>query len=374
MRLSLNLVWESISKWCLYLAIFLIPIFFLPWTLYSVNLNKQTLLITLVLLAFIAWLIKSISQGEFVCARSPINVLVGLLIIFVAFSAWFSGARSIGFSGSSGAEPDTFINILSFGLLYILLTSMLNEEREFNRVFKLLSWSSLLLVVFSLLQLFSIWLLPWAFTKDPTFNPIGASNALAIYLGFVFAVALAALYLGSRDFSRLLKIVLVILAVLAFLGVLLIAYWPVFAGLILAMLLLVIADLQRRGAEASRGMLLPVAIIALSLFMILSSFGLITFSLPSLALPAEITPSLKASWAIGQNTILAGAKNFILGSGPATYQYQYGFYREAALNQSLFWNLRFSQGFNALLTHLVNWGAAGTVIFLLLLLLLVLLM
>lgn len=359
MRLSLNLVWDLIIKWCLYLAIFLSPLFFLPWTLYIVSLNKQTLLFTLISLALIAWLIRGISRGEVICPRTVLKWLVGGLLLLSLLSLWFSGARSLGFWGFSGAEVDTFISLLALAGLLGLAASELAENRELNFTLKLFTWSALIVSIFSLLQLWGFWTLPWLFTQDSSFNPIGTSNALALYLGFVFILSSAALYLGRQDFSLLFRTALGIAVLLSFLMVLALGYWPVFIGWIAVGLLAVAADLRSRPGEVSKRMFLPLALIVVAAFFLLTNLGFFNFPLPGFNLLPEVTPSLGASWQIAKSTLQESLKNFLLGSGPATYQYQYGLYRDPTLNQTLFWDIRFNQGYNALLTQLVQGGVLG---------------
>ena len=368
-QLSTGGVWDFITKCCLYLALLLTPLIFLPWSLYPLSLSKQFILTTLVLLALISWLIKGVVRGELLVAKTPINIIVGLLVVFTIFSAFFSGSRTISFMGVDGGEVDTFINLLSFALLYFLIASTLREEKEVNWAFYTFLISSVGVLVFGLLQMWQWHIFPWPFALSNAFNSIGTTNALSIFLGLVFVAIMTILYQGNKVVSSGMKGLLGFLAAVVFATVFLIGYWPVFLGIMVAMIILVVTNLRTRaGEEASRGNLLIFAILAVSVFVILVQAGYIRVKIPVFGLPAEITPSVKASWAIAKNTIQEGAKNFILGSGPATFQYQYGLYRDTSLNATIFWNLKFSQAYNAFLTHLANWGFMGTLLFALFLL------
>ena len=54
----------KISKISIYLLVFLLPLFFLPWTVSVLDFNKQLLLILLVFISLLCWLLKSLQEGK----------------------------------------------------------------------------------------------------------------------------------------------------------------------------------------------------------------------------------------------------------------------------------------------------------------------
>ncbi len=350
-------IYELASKWCLYLAVFLTPLFFLPFTLFPVNLNKQFLLTSLVIIAFIIWLIGGIAKKELIYAKSHLNWLVLVLTIFVAASAFFSRSYHVGFMGMEGNEVDVFINVITFGLLYFLLASSIKKEAELKGLLNCFLLSSLLVLLMSVSQFLGLWFWPWSFAKNVTFNTVGTTNALGVYLGLALVVIITQIY-NKVFVSNISKILSSIFGSALFISILLIGYWPIFIGLIVFASILMIVNLKSK-----KNFKLPLSILALSALFLLINFNFIKIQLPVFNLPAEITPSFQASWNIAKSTIQEGVKNFIFGSGPATFGYQYSLHRDVSLNSTPFWNSRFSQGYNAFLTHLVSWGFVGTIIF-----------
>ena len=81
---------DKVSKWSIYLLIFLLPIFFLPWNanfLDSIlDFNKQALLLVLVLVSLVSWLLKSLSEGKIRLNLSILNVPVLLYVLVMAIS------------------------------------------------------------------------------------------------------------------------------------------------------------------------------------------------------------------------------------------------------------------------------------------------
>lgn len=362
MKFSCALVCDRVVRWCLYAALFLTPLFFLPWTLYAVSLNKQTMLTALVGIAAIAWFTKAIHIGEIAYVKSPMNGWALALVAATAVSMFFSHARTISFMGINGGEVDTVMAIVTFAMLYFLIAGTFQNAEELKRGFMALAAAGTLVVMHSTLQLFGVWIFPWNFAQNAGFNTVGTTNALGLFLGALFVLVFGVAYFDSSE-KKGVRLWLVILAAALFLMTVYIGYAPLFIGLAAGMFLLVIADMRGVDKEASRRSLAPLAIAVISVFVLFTLGGVINFTLPRAAVSAEVTPSLSASWNIVKSAARESVRNAVIGSGPATYNYAYAKYRDPALNKSAFWNIRFTQGFNAFLTHLISWGALGTSIF-----------
>ena len=362
-------IWERIARWLVSIAFFFTPLFFLPLTHLPVSLDKQVLLGGLVLLAFIAWLIGGVAKGRLVYRKNVAYFVALGLVAFSFISAIFSGASNNGFFGANGSEVDVFVNVLVFGVFFFLLSTLFRKEGDVRYLLSLLFISSLILLIYSILQFFGIWLLPWSFTHSLVFNPIGTTNALSVYLGAVFVTLLTLLYLDKDQFSKKAALILTIFAIALFITTFLIGYWAVFAGFILAGLILTTLKLRKQIKNDKHIMLV---IIAISTVLILAKLNFLGLPLPTFNLLPEAMPSLQASWDIGQQVMRDDVKNVLLGVGPATYPYQYALYRDPVLNATPFWGTRFTQGANVFLTYMVNWGVLGMILFAAFLLLLIL--
>src|SRR3989344_1841790 len=71
-----NNIFEKIAKTCLYLLVFLTPLFFLPLTVNPLQISKQILAVVLVLTAFICYLIRSINTRRLVYPKSWLSLAV----------------------------------------------------------------------------------------------------------------------------------------------------------------------------------------------------------------------------------------------------------------------------------------------------------
>ncbi len=376
MKYSLSSVCDVVVRWCLYAALAATPIFFLPVSLYAVSLNKQALLTTLIFIAAIAWLIKTVNQGEILLVKTPLHGAVFALVVVTSISAFFSRARAIGFMGVNGSEVDTVLAIISFALFYFLLASSFTSESELRRAVFISFASGIAVFSLFVFQAMSAsgylgfitdaykWLLPWDFAQSAGFNTVGTTNALGLYFGLLFTLLFSYVYF-CRSWRPGMRAFMGVVAALFFIVTILIGYWLLFACLMAALLVIVGIDLRVHGVQASRRLAVPLGIAIISLFIVMAGRGVISFSFPRVAAPDEIAPSFSASWQVAKSTTYEGFTRFSFGSGPAMYQYQYGKYRDALLNQSPFWNINFAQGANAFMTHAVSWGFAGTALFIL---------
>ena len=57
-------VLNKISRWCVYILLALMPLWFLPFTVNITNFNKQFLMIVVLTVTLIAWLGKLLSQEK----------------------------------------------------------------------------------------------------------------------------------------------------------------------------------------------------------------------------------------------------------------------------------------------------------------------
>lgn len=342
-KFKLENLLDKITRWSIYLTLALVPVVFLPITSSPLFLSKQLIFTTLIFIAFTAWAVNAIAQGKVSLYKGYLHYILGALVIFSLISAALSKARWIGFVGLTGGEVSSFINVLGFVLLFCLIASNFTKERERQILLNIILASSVVVLAFSV----------WQFTQGSTLNLVGTTSGLAIYLGMAFILAFT---LPQNKW-------LTALAVLLFLTSWLINFWVVFLGWLVVGFILLAKELKEKKRSQAK-IFLILGILLISLLAVVVWSGLVDLNLPVLSLPPEISPSFNSSWVIAKNTLGESVKNIILGAGPGTYEYKYALYRNPVLNKTIFWNVRFSQGFSSPFTHLVEDGLIGTVLWL----------
>ena len=392
---------DRLIKISLYLLAFLVPIFFLPLTIWPVALNKQMLLSFLALFCLILWLVKIFFQGKLSIVWNKTALLVLAMILVFGISMFFSGTKAQSFWGMN-IEPDSFFNLILFGLVFFLfanLSSYRVTEKSYsvtnisNILYAFLAGTGILSVLFLAQVFLKKPIFPWDFAQSLGFNPVGTVQALGLFLGAGF-VLLASLItaegnaeqnaektltesalnqrINQRKFSvksifRLIKQVLpIILGILLFTCILLINYWLIWLGIALA-LVIIMAEMSKSIGQAFgqadlRKFVLPLFVLV---FALIAIFIRVPTDKIIQILP-EINLTQQASFDIAFKTLKQSPKNLVLGSGPASFAYQYSLYHLPGINLTDFWSLRFSQGASALLSFLSNTGILGAGLVLLL--------
>lgn len=350
---------DKTIKIALYLLVFLLPIFFLPLTIFPVAWNKQLLLAVICFLVSILWLVKIIKTGKVNLVWNKVSLMVLILLVVLGISTFFSTAKAQSFWGNS-IEEDSFLNFILYGLTFFLFSNLISKEKVL-RVIKLFLLSSGILALLFLVQGVFGSVFPWDFAKLNGFNPVGSVQALAVFFGGAFVVLvniMANLDSHHFVFKTLDKIFGLIIGLLLFVGILLINFWAVWLVIAFVMIIILWIKLKSLGHKKEIGLrdyILPVVVFAIALIFIFIKIPLSNI----LDLPSEITLTHKAGFDISKKTLGEGAKNFVFGSGPATFVYDYPLHRSVNINLTNFWQLRFDQGPSALITLLATSGILG---------------
>ena len=109
---------QKVSKSAIYLLVFLLPLFFLPWTTNVLDFNKQALLISLVFISLFSWLFGALSEGKISINLNFFHLPVLIFLIVLAISTAFSAYGYGSFWGWPLNIGASFLTTLGFVLLY----------------------------------------------------------------------------------------------------------------------------------------------------------------------------------------------------------------------------------------------------------------
>lgn len=343
-------------------VIFLLPLFFLPWTREYFEFNKQFFLWLAMDLALFLWLIKQAFEGKAKIKNNPLNLPI---IIFLSLS-FISGVFSLdifsSFFGSYGNFSNAWLGLLSLVIFYFLLinTGLAGSAEKIFVLFKLLFYSAFFAAVISLLSMSGARQLltadPLNILASPSFNPAGGSLlSLAIFLAVLAVAAGGFLFSGTlKKFDRLVFSLFLILFLIVLILINFSLSWII---LIIGACLLFTARFLEVGFNFKKilnyYLLIPLILMLVAIFWLVSSNidpAKIVFSR---SLPREAILDYKTSFLITKKAIFA---NPVLGSGPATFSYDFSLYRPSAFNQNDYWQIRFDKSFSQFLEILATLG------------------
>jgi len=348
---------DKVLKASLYLLVFALPLFFLPWTFETLDFNKQNLLIVLTLFAGLAWLGKMVASRQVVLRRSFLNILVLLYVLIYVLSTIFSVDKIRSFVGTSGLEKDGLVTVLCFVIFYFVLINNLRDAKAVkNLLYSFLSGAGIvaLWALFAFLNLLPSFLVP-----SQSLNSVGTLNGLGIFIAAAFLL-LCPMFLqvesnkSKADKRNLaIKIFLVIFAALALFLLATIDSWIIWAiftpavALILAFVVIRANEIKNLGWLA-----LPMAAFVVAILLFFINTPIAT------RLPAEIMPSFSASVGITRQTL---QETPLLGSGPSTFVFDYAKFKPAGVNETQLWDVKFDRSASRVLTMFTTTGLFGVI-------------
>ena len=351
--MNLTHFFDKLNKISLYLLLFLIPVFFLPFTQNVLDFPKQILASVLILLSLIGWLGKSIIEGRVVLRGDKI-FYISLILIFVSllFSFIFSLWPELSFWGHYLAPADSFLSLFLFLIFAFLIVNSFKTGVEFLTLLFPLLLSGAIAGVIGILQLYNVFILPFNFAGISSFNTVGTINSLAIFSAAVLPLSLILFFKGKGA----LKIILGIISFIFFISVLLINFKTAWICLMAAILVLFIFGFnsQKSKNKTAWAVLLMIGLI-FSIF-----FYFFPARLPGFpVLPLEVSLTFNSEAHILKGAFDQGAKNIFLGTGPGTFIFSYSQHRSSLLNQTLFWGTRFSNGHSYFMDWILTKGILG---------------
>ena len=351
-------VWQKVSKTAILILVFLLPLFFLPFTSDVLDFNKQIILVIFVLVSLFAWLLKSLIEEKITLDVSRFNLAPAVLLVVTALSTLFSAYKYASFWGWPLNISSSFLSTLALILLYFLIVNLFKRPEDVFSLVFILAVSGLLVSLIALPQILGKFLLPFDFAKSTSFNTIGSANALAVFLAALLPLAASLIFISRKRLVKVLVWLFVIISLFLLLAVNFQTAWLIV--LIESSLILIFGIAKREFFNLS-WLFLPMLILAFSLFALMTKT-----IIPTISLPIEVSPSLGSSFNIALETIKSfkPPASWFFGSGPGTFIYDYSLYKPTSINQTVFWGTRFGFGSSEISDRLATTGILGLLSFL----------
>jgi len=344
-----GIISEKIAKALTLVLVFLIPLWFLPISQDFLDFQKQSIFVLVVFLIFILWGIRVLGKRELNIRLNWIYLAVILFVLASLVSSIFSVWQYVSFWGWPLNISDNFISVLFFAILFFLVINLLENEKEmFLMIISFIS-SIALAVLYSILQSYQIFSIPFSFFEISTFNTIGSMNSVAILSAIFFPLSL----MMAFSSKRILRWILFLISLVFLLGVLLVNFFYALVSLSLGLIVLILFGiLSLKGKNNIKWIYFPIVLSA-----ILLVFLVFRFSFPiSPTMVPEQSPSGKTEIGILYDAL---KQNAVFGTGPATFSLDYSKYHDASLNKEVFFGATFSSGASEIIDKFITVGIFG---------------
>src|SRR3989344_4164428 len=348
-----NTVYEKIARWIVAATVFLIPLFFLPWTTGIIELNKLALLTAATGAALIFWFLHVIVSGQMSFRRSPVNL--GILAVLGAeiLAVIFSLARFKGLFGLTNSLSDSLVAVINLAVFYFLVINLFRRGRRLQLI---LAASLGLALLYGLLQMSGFYIFKYLnisildFTSSHAFNTVGSVNALGL-----LAAAALPLFGKIRNEKIVLKFLRIAGLVVAFAVLLILNWWILWAAAIAGMTVIMLLDSLVTGREnkfkISR-FLLPMTVIVLGIFFTIVNLNL---SFIKKNFPVEIGPSFGLSGRVVKSTL---SESPIFGYGPENFSLAFDKFGADKLVNTTLSGIKFFDS----TSEVINFAAHGGII------------
>ncbi|MDO9399439.1 MAG: hypothetical protein Q7T79_02020 [bacterium] len=361
-------VFDVIIGGILMLIFFLCPLFFTGLTAQAVGFEKMTLFYFLVLLGVVVWATKGIVGGELNLKRTPLDIPILALLVTFIISTILSVNSQISLVGSYENSAKSLIAVIIYILFYYLLVNNI-DIKKIKLIFWSLIASASLITIYSLLQIFGLFVLPFSFTKVANFNPLGTVGGLTTFLTIVlplFVVGATQLKeihpnFNNKIICNIVKGVLIALTLISLFTLVMLNGFTFWSAAIVGIVIVLMFFLSKVIKIFNSNIIIPVIVFALLIiFLVLGNFNIVNLNLPT-----EVGLSRLSSWQIAKSSIV---KDPFFGSGLSTFDYSFSHYKNANFNNSLLWNVRFDSSAGILFELMSTVGGLGTLAFVLIVL------
>lgn len=349
-------IFDRIILISLFMLFFGLPIFFTGLSFQGVVFEKQIYFYFWTLVALVAWVAKGVMLSEMRIKRTSLDIPIAIFLAFYLISAFFSVDKWHSFWGFFGDPSRGVLSVLSLIVVYYLILSNFNA--------KTLKWilgglvsSSIVVSIFSLLVLFGVKIAPDSLSNYIPLSLIGTIAGLRVFLGMMIPLLLVVALKMNESNAKRMNILGYI--VLAFVPINLLIVSMIFDKTVsmiilfgIGFFLLYILSHIIRPKEN----LAWIPMVAFVLAMIVLATG--KNDLVKVSIPIEASPNMGISWEI----VKGGLKeNPVLGSGPATYGFDFSKYKPQAFNENIFYGIRFYQGTGLFFESFSTLGILGMV-------------
>ncbi|MFA4817607.1 MAG: hypothetical protein WC608_02650 [Parcubacteria group bacterium] len=363
-----------IAKFCdfiitasIFALFFGLPLFFTGLSFQGIVFEKQIYFYFWTLLALAAWAGKAVVLGEMKIKRTALDIPILLFWFVYLLATIFSVDRWHSLFGFFNDPSRGFMSVTALILVYYILSGNFSQKM-FRWIVGAIFASGAVVLVWSSLAILGINFLPAKISALAPLSLVGSVSGLGIFLGIMLPLILTGIFKlrSNEEMKGWLKngFTILLLAELAldlFLFLALFGFVPWIAVMIgIGFFLIFILSRVIRPAE--NWVWVPMAVFVLLMVLWMSGSNL---KVARVDLPVEVSPAYSLSWQVAKDSIKS---QFFLGSGAASYGYDFSRFKPQDFNLNSLYNLRFYQATGIIFEALSTIGVLGSLALVLVLL------
>jgi tetratricopeptide (TPR) repeat protein len=314
----------------------------------------------LLLASLLCVAVRAIITKQIVFRRSPLDLPIIALVVAALVSALSSGMIQTSMLGRNDYFSLSVVYLGFLALFYFLVLQVLTSPRRWMLVFNVLvSVGAATAGLFVLKAIFHVDIFNWLTGYNTLSNSIeGFNGTFGVWLVIIFV--LSAGQLIKKNIGVASGVLYGLAAALTFVGLILLSFkliwWVMLVSLLLLLLLGIGFIREARLAALSVLFALLILVIIFIAFDTPRSFQYV--------MPIETILSFKSSWVITSQTLVSGAKNLFLGSGPGSFAADFSQFRSRDFNADpVAWTIRFNAPFSTFFALLAEGGLLLAIIF-----------
>jgi tetratricopeptide (TPR) repeat protein len=362
-------IMESIISISLFFIFFGLPLFLIGLTYQGIVFEKQIYFYFWLLLAVICWVGKGVATSELNIRRTPLDIPIIVFWLFYLVSSIFSVDRWHSFWGFFGDPAKGFVSITALIIFYYLIFSNFNARRMKIVLTAIIS-SGIILSLWTTLKILAVPFMYKGFMNNLPVGLIGSVTGTMAFLSAFIPLLITVVFVlvSGREMNKVLRalfigIILVGLILNIFLLLALNNFVPWLAVPIgIGFFIIFILSRIVRPNESWTWLPLLVFVAVMIIWMGGSAVKISQVNV------LEINPNLPSfgdSWDVVKG---AAKDKFIIGSGPATYGYDFSLYHSKNFNENSYYNLRFYSGRGIISEAIPTLGVAGSIVLIILIL------
>ncbi len=326
----------------LLISLFLfLPLFFTKQTFQGILFEKGVFFYLVVMVIAFLTLLKFLFYKEIRIKKTPLDKIIPIFAGVYILSAVLSVDRWHSVVGFFNDPSRGVMMVLAMIVIFYLIISNFTV-RLAQRAFKIIVGVMVLISFYTLIS--GLGIIPKMVQSFLPFTSVGSIVGLAILLVASIPLIIVS-FLKLNEFQNkkiavFIQSILILSLLSIMINLIMLKVFVIWAGLIIGMVILIVLLLRNENKQIGGHISKVIIFVSITIFILIASwaksdYGYLMTVNPKVGLPTELKVGLPISFEIVRGSVTSNVKQVLLGSGPATFGYDFAkFHPVGAVNPS----------------------------------------